>query len=148
MQYMAAVSGQQGTTEDEMVGWHHWLDEHEFEQVPGVGDRQGSLAFCSPWGYKESYDWVTEQIRGDWKDGLNWKRKRPKKDGVSLKGCRQIKEMLMKLMCGVPSRHWGGPLGFWHGQCGSTTSYQSGAWGKGQNFVDRVGDEQGSGNNN
>ena len=48
---------------------------------------------------------MTEQIRGDWKDGLNWKRKRPKKDGVSLKGCRQIKEMLMKLMCGVPSRH-------------------------------------------
>ena len=43
-----------GTTEDEMVGWHHWLDGHEFEGVPGVGDGQGSLACCSPWGCKES----------------------------------------------------------------------------------------------
>ena len=41
-------------TEDEMVGWHHLLNGHEFEQVPGVGDGQGSLACCSPWGYNES----------------------------------------------------------------------------------------------
>ena len=41
-------------TEDKMVGWHHWLDGHEFEQAPGVGDGQGSLACCSPWGHKES----------------------------------------------------------------------------------------------
>ena len=41
-------------TEDEMVGWHHQLDGHVFEQVPGVGDGQGSLACCSPWGHKES----------------------------------------------------------------------------------------------
>ena len=41
-------------TEDEMVGWHHLLDGHEFEQAPGVDDGQGSLACCSPWGYKES----------------------------------------------------------------------------------------------
>ena len=40
-------------TEDEMVGWHHLLDEHEFEQALGVGDGQGSLACCSPWGRKE-----------------------------------------------------------------------------------------------
>ena len=39
-----------GTTEDEMVGWHHQLDGHEFEQALGVGDGQGSLACCSPWG--------------------------------------------------------------------------------------------------
>ena len=45
---------QKGTTEDEMVGWHHRLDGQEFEQVPGVGDEQGSLAHCSPWGRKES----------------------------------------------------------------------------------------------
>ena len=38
--------------EDEMVGWHHQLDGHEFEQVPGVGDGQGGLASCSPWGSK------------------------------------------------------------------------------------------------
>ena len=41
-------------TEDEMVGWHHRLDGHEFEQDPGVGDGQGSLACYSPWGCKES----------------------------------------------------------------------------------------------
>ena len=41
-------------TEDEMVGWHQQLDGHEFEQALGVGDGQGSLAFCSPWGRKES----------------------------------------------------------------------------------------------
>ena len=46
--------GRKGVTEDEMVGWHHWLDGHEFEQALGVGDGQGSLAYCSPWGCKES----------------------------------------------------------------------------------------------
>ena len=40
-------------TEDEMVGWHHRLTGCEFEQAPGVGDGQVSLAFCSPWGHKE-----------------------------------------------------------------------------------------------
>ena len=44
---------EKGTTEDEMVGWHHWLDGHEFEQAPGVGDGQGGLVCCSPWGHKE-----------------------------------------------------------------------------------------------
>ena len=43
-----------GMTEDEMVGWHHRLDGHEFEQGLRVGDGQGSLASCSPWGHKES----------------------------------------------------------------------------------------------
>ena len=45
---------EKGTTEDEMVGWHHQLDGHEFEQAPAVGDGQGSLAWCTPWGHKES----------------------------------------------------------------------------------------------
>ena len=40
-------------TEDEMVGWHHWLNGHEFEQVPGDGKGQGGLMCCSPWGHKE-----------------------------------------------------------------------------------------------
>ena len=40
--------------EDKMVGWHHRLDGVEFEQALGVGDGQGSLACCSPWGHKES----------------------------------------------------------------------------------------------
>ena len=47
-------------TEDEMAGWHHQLNGHEFEQAPGVGDGQGRLAGCSPWGYEESN--VTEQL--------------------------------------------------------------------------------------
>ena len=41
-------------TQDEMVGWHHWLNEHEFDQAPGDGEGQGSLVCCSPWGHKES----------------------------------------------------------------------------------------------
>ena len=41
-------------TKDEMVGWHHQLDGHEFEQAPGVGDGQGGLVCGSPWGCKES----------------------------------------------------------------------------------------------
>ena len=47
-------------TEDEMAGWHHRLDGHEFEQAPGVGDGQGSLACCSPWDHKESH--TTERL--------------------------------------------------------------------------------------
>ena len=47
-------------TEDEMVGWHHRLIGHEFEQAPGVGDGQGSLVCCSSWGCKESD--TTEQL--------------------------------------------------------------------------------------
>ena len=49
-----------GTTEDEMVGWHHRLNGHEFEQALGNGDGQGGLACCSPWGHKESD--MTEQV--------------------------------------------------------------------------------------
>ena len=43
-----------GTTEDEMVGWHHRLNGREFKQTPGDGEGQGSLVYCSPWGHKES----------------------------------------------------------------------------------------------
>ena len=45
---------EQGTTQDDMVGWHHWLDGHEFEQALGVGDGLGSLVCCSQGGCKES----------------------------------------------------------------------------------------------
>ena len=45
---------EKGTTEDEMVGWHHWLNGREFEQALGVGDGQRSLVCCNPWGHKES----------------------------------------------------------------------------------------------
>ena len=53
---------EKGTTEDEMVGWNHRLDGHEFEKAPGIGDRQGSLVCCSPWGHKML----------DMTEGLNW----------------------------------------------------------------------------
>ena len=53
---------EKGTIENEMVGWHCWLHGHEFEQPPGVGDGQGSLVCCNPWGCKES----------DMTERLNW----------------------------------------------------------------------------
>ena len=59
---------EKGTTEDEMVGWHHRLNGHEFEQVgpPQVGDGQGSLVCCSPWGCKELD--TTEQL--NWTENI------------------------------------------------------------------------------
>ena len=51
---------EKGMTEDEMVGWHHRLDGHEFEQAPAFGDGQGSLGCCSPWDRKESN--MTERL--------------------------------------------------------------------------------------
>ena len=53
---------EKGTTEDEMAGWHHQLDGHEFEQAPGVGDGQGILVCFNPWGHKKS----------DTTERLNW----------------------------------------------------------------------------
>ena len=53
---------EKGTTEDDMAGWHHQLDGHEFEWTPGVGDGQGGLACCDSWGPKES----------DTTEWLNW----------------------------------------------------------------------------
>ena len=44
---------EKGTTEDEMIGWHHQLNGHEFEQAAGVGDEQGSMVCCSSWGDNE-----------------------------------------------------------------------------------------------
>ena len=54
-------AGEEGTTEDEMVGWHHQLNGHESEQALGVGDGQGSLVCCSPWGRRVRHNWVTER---------------------------------------------------------------------------------------
>ena len=50
-------------TEGEMVGWHHWLNAHEFEQAPGDSEGQGSLVCCSPWGHRESD--TTERLSGN-----------------------------------------------------------------------------------
>ena len=53
--------GEEGVTEDEMVGWHYQLHGHEFERTPGDSEGQGSLECCSSWGHKESDTTVTEQ---------------------------------------------------------------------------------------
>ena len=52
---------EKGTTEEDIVGWHHRLHGHEFQWAPGDGEGQGSLACCSPWGHRVRHDWVTEQ---------------------------------------------------------------------------------------
>ena len=54
---------EKGTTEDEMVGWHHWLNGHEFEQAPGSGEGQRSLVCCSPRGWKELH--MTERLNNN-----------------------------------------------------------------------------------
>ena len=54
---------ERGATEDKMVGWHHWLNEHGFGWTLGVGDGQGGLACCSSWDHRVGHDWATE---------LNW----------------------------------------------------------------------------
>ena len=56
---------EKGTTEDELAGWHRWLDGHESEWTPGVGDGQGGLACCDSWGRRVGHDWATE---------LNWRK--------------------------------------------------------------------------
>ena len=54
-----------------MVGWYHQLDGHDFEQAPGVGEGQGSLAYCSPWGHKESDMTERQNNRFLWRSILN-----------------------------------------------------------------------------
>ena len=58
---------EKGMTEDEMVGWHHWLDGHDFEQALGAGDGQGNLACCSLWGHKEldMTEWLNWSVKWD-----------------------------------------------------------------------------------
>ena len=65
---------EKGMTEDEMAGWHHWLDGCESEWTLGVGDKQGSLACCNSWGHTESG--TTE--RPNWTE-LSWGQVRPRK---------------------------------------------------------------------
>ena len=63
---LGKFEGRKRRTEEEMVGWYHRLDGHEFEQALGVGEGQGSLACCSPWGRKEL----------DMTERLNWTQQR------------------------------------------------------------------------
>ena len=60
---LGKTEGERRRTEDEMVGWHHQLNGHEFEQALGDGEGQGSLAYCSLWSHKESD--MTEQLNSN-----------------------------------------------------------------------------------
>ena len=64
-----------GATENDMVGWHHQLNGHDFEQTPGIGEGQGSLVCCSPWGHKAGCDLATkqQQIKGIYRKNLQLK---------------------------------------------------------------------------
>ena len=71
---------EKGTTEDEMVGWHHWLNGYEFGWTPGIGNGRGGLACCSSWGRKESdtterLNWISAWrvccSRNEWKGPMN-----------------------------------------------------------------------------
>ena len=82
---------EKGTTEDEMAGWHHWLDGHEFQWTPRVGDGQRGLACCDSWGRKESD--TTEQL--NWTEtltstsvfqGSRWRTGKVKDEGIQPKG--------------------------------------------------------------
>ena len=79
---------EKGTTEDEMVGWHHRLDGHGFGWTPGVGDGQGGLVCCSPWGRKES----------DTTERLNWTELN-KNCHAKIRGAKQRQ-------CGIPTIFW------------------------------------------
>ena len=75
---------EKGMTEDELAGWHHWLDGHESEWTPGVGDGQGGLACCNSWGYK---NWT---LLSDWTE-LHWT------DLDILPGCYCSTNVLLKI---------------------------------------------------
>ena len=84
---------EKGMTENEMVGWHRWLNGHEFEQAPGFADGQGCLACCSPWGCRVRHNWVTE---------LNWK--------LWSSGCYHLPRWLL--------RNWGNARSKWNKETG------------------------------
>ena len=67
---------EKGTTEDEMVGWHYWLNGHEFEQTPGDGEGQGGPGMLKSIGSQRvGHDWMTEQQKLEKKKGILWKLK-------------------------------------------------------------------------
>jgi len=83
---------EKGTTKDEMAGWHHQLDGHEFEWTPGVGDGQGGLACCDSWG--------PQRVRHDWVTELNWSLTFSSSTWIN---CTRINSVSRSI--------WGGPSG-------------------------------------
>ena len=75
----AGKDWRQEVKEDEMVGWHHWLNRHEFEQAPGDGEGQRGLACCSPWGRKEldTAEWINNNKSQPSENMLVWANKPP-----------------------------------------------------------------------
>ena len=85
---------EKGTTEDEIAGWHHWLNGHESEWTPGVGDGQGGLACCNSWGCKESD--MTERL--NWTELKVWLP-------PTLNSCIDYKVLLCKLFYFISSKY-------------------------------------------
>ena len=85
---------EKGTTEDDMAGWHHRLDGHEFEWTPGVGDGQGGLACCDSWGCKEL----------DMTERLNWTEPLGRKDMTNLDSTLKSREITLPI--NVSSHVW------------------------------------------
>ena len=80
---LVIITSTRCTTEDEMAGWHHWLDGHEFGWTPGVGDGQGDLVCCGSWGRKEL----------DTTEGLNWTELNWKEKNICWKRIVQLHEV-------------------------------------------------------
>ena len=86
-----------GMTEDEMAGWHHWLDGHESEWTPGVGDGQGGLACCDSWGHKESV--TTERL--NWTELITDRRCNKIGAQKELKIVVEFKQERIHLLAGI-----------------------------------------------
>jgi hypothetical protein len=78
---------EKGMTEDEMAGWHHWLDGRESEWTPGVGDGQGGLACCDSWGHKES----------DTTERMNWTELMDVNEGKFVFNRKESEENLLEI---------------------------------------------------
>ena len=109
---------EKGTKEDDMVGWNHRLDGHEFEQLPGAGEGQGSLACCSPWGNKEPD--ITERLNWSpikhlfwlqWYETRNNKEKTGKSTNTwridnMLLNSQRMKKDIKRAVTKTPSEKW------------------------------------------
>ena len=91
--------GEKGTTEDEMAGWHHWLDGHGFEWTPGVGDGQRGLVCCDSWGHKDSD--TTERL--NWTELRGFRKGRGTRDQIATStGSSKKQESSRK----ISTSHW------------------------------------------